>query len=208
MLDINQIIFFAPTALLLAAAPGPDIIYVITRGLTQGRSAGMAAAAGFSLGNIAHTTFCIVGLSALIKASVVAFTAIKIAGGLYLLYIGYKTFTSKSSANAEKDDKILSPKAIFIQSITANILNPKVAIFFIALFPQFVKTENGHPAVQMALLGLIFIICTFIVFSLCALFAGQIGAKLKEKSGSALWLNKAAGAVLMGLGVALAFSKR
>lgn len=207
MLDSTQIILFCSTSLLLAITPGPDIIYVITRGITQGHKSGMAAAAGFSLGNIAHTTFAIVGLSAIIRSSALAFTAIKIAGALYLIYIGWKTFTSKGGTSAEKDTKILSPKAVFIQSITANILNPKVALFFIAFFPQFVKPQNGHPAIQMALLGLLFIICTFIVFSACALFSGQIGEKLKNSRGAGL-LNKAAGAVLMGLGVALAFSKR
>jgi len=207
MLDSTQIILFCSTSLLLAITPGPDIIYVITRGITQGHKSGMAAAAGFSLGNIAHTTFAIVGLSAIIRSSALAFTAIKIAGALYLIYIGWKTFTSKGGTSAEKDTKILSPKAVFIQSITANVLNPKVALFFIAFFPQFVKPQNGHPAIQMALLGLLFIICTFIVFSACALFSGQIGEKLKNSRGAGL-LNKAAGAVLMGLGVALAFSKR
>ncbi|MCD8554851.1 LysE family translocator [Seleniivibrio sp.] len=207
MLDSTQIILFCSTSLLLAITPGPDIIYVITRGITQGHKSGMAAAAGFSLGNIAHTTFAIVGLSAIIRSSALAFTAIKIAGAIYLIYIGWKTFTSKGGATAEKDTKILSPKAVFIQSITANILNPKVALFFIAFFPQFIKPQNGHPAIQMALLGLLFIICTFIVFSACALFSGQIGEKLKNSKGAG-YLNKAAGAVLMGLGVALAFSKR
>ncbi|MGE4319432.1 MAG: LysE family translocator [Deferribacterales bacterium] len=207
MLELDQIILFASTSLLLAAAPGPDIIYVITRGLTQGRNAGLAAAAGFSLGNIAHTTFAIVGLSAVIRASAIAFTVIKIAGALYLIYIGFRIFSSKSASNAEKDDKLLSAKAIFIQSVTANILNPKVAIFFIAFFPQFIKPQNGHPAIQMALLGLVFIVCTFIVFSVCALFSGQIGEGLKKSKGAGL-LNKLAGAVLMGLGVLLAVSKR
>ncbi|MGE4268011.1 MAG: LysE family translocator [Deferribacterales bacterium] len=207
MLDSTQIILFCSTSLLLAITPGPDIIYVITRGITQGHKSGMAAAAGFSLGNIAHTTFAIVGLSAIIRSSALAFTAIKFAGAVYLIYIGWKTFTSKGGASAEKDTKILSPKAVFVQSITANILNPKVALFFIAFFPQFVKPQNGHPAIQMALLGLLFIICTFIVFSACALFSGQIGEKLKHSRGAG-YLNKAAGAVLMGLGVALAFSKR
>lgn len=207
MLETDQILLFASTAVLLAMAPGPDVLYVITRGLTQGRSSALAAAAGFSLGNIVHTVFAIIGVSAIIKASAVAFTIIKIAGALYLIYIGIKIFRS-GSANAEKDKKLLKPKTVFIQSITANILNPKVAIFFIALFPQFIRSENGHESLQMALLGAEFILCTFFVFSLCALFSGQIGELLKKKKGSAGILNKLAGTVLMGLGVALAFSKR
>ena len=207
MLELDQILLFASTAILLAATPGPDVIYVITRGLTQGRASAMAAAAGFSLGNIVHTALVILGVSAIIKASALAFTAIKIAGAIYLIYIGIKIFRS-GSAKADKDDKLLAPKTVFIQSVTANILNPKVAIFFIALFPQFIREQNGHASMQMFLLGILFIICTFIVFSACALFSGQIGELLKKRESSAGMLNKVAGSVLMGLGVALALSKR
>ncbi|PLX66627.1 MAG: lysine transporter LysE [Denitrovibrio sp.] len=207
MLELDQILLFASTAILLALAPGPDILYVVTRGITQGRSSALAAAAGFSIGNIVHTTFAIIGVSAIIKASATAFTIIKIAGAIYLIYIGIKIFRS-GSASAEKDKKLLAPKTVFIQSFTANILNPKVAIFFIALFPQFIRSQNGHESIQMALLGAEFILCTFFVFSACALFSGHIGEFLKKKQTSAGLLNKLAGAVLIGLGVALAFSKR
>jgi len=206
MLENDQLLLFAATSVLLAATPGPDIIYVITRGLTQGRSSALAAAAGFSLGNIVHTAFVILGISALIKASAVAFTAVKILGAVYLMYIGYKIFRSGSS-QAEKDTKLLSPKTVFIQSVTANILNPKVAVFFIALFPQFVRTQNGQESLQMAMLGGVFIVCTFLVFGACALFSGQIGEFLKKRSGAGL-LNKAAGGALIGLGITLAFSER
>jgi len=203
MLEVDQILLFATTAILLAVTPGPDIIYVITRGITQGRASAMAAAAGFSLGNIFHTAFVILGISAIIKASAIAFTMIKIAGAIYLAYIGIKIFMSKCGETAEKDDKLLKPRTVFLQSIIANILNPKVAIFFIALFPQFVRTQNGNEALQIAMLGMIFIICTFLVFSACALFSGQIGEHLRKNEKSGNILNKLAGAVLISLGVLL-----
>lgn len=117
MLELDQIIlFFASTALLLAATPGPDVIYVITRGLTQGLASAMAAAAGFSLGNIVHTAFVILGVSAIIKASAIAFTAIKIAGAVYLIYIGIKIFKSGS----QKPQKIISycPLGQFLFSLS------------------------------------------------------------------------------------------
>lgn len=203
MLEVDQILLFATTAILLAVTPGPDIIYVITRGITQGRASAMAAAAGFSLGNIFHTAFVILGISAIIKASAIAFTMIKIAGAVYLAYIGIKIFMSKGGETAEKDDKLLKPRTVFLQSIIANILNPKVAIFFIALFPQFVRTQNGNEALQIAMLGMIFIMCTFLVFSACALFSGQIGEHLRKNEKSGNILNKLAGAVLISLGVLL-----
>ena len=143
MPDIQQVLLFAVTSAILAVTPGPDILYVITRGMTQGRKPAMAAAAGFSLGNIAHTAFAVLGLSAIVMSSVTIFTAIKLLGAAYLIYIGWKTFTARGATLNGGDTKVLSPKSIFIQSITANILNPKVALFFIAFLPQFVRAENG-----------------------------------------------------------------
>jgi len=208
MLDTQQLTLFISASILLAVTPGPDILYVLTRGMTQGRNAALSAAAGFSLGNIAHTAFAVIGLSAVLRSSSIAFTAIKIAGACYLIYIGYKTFRSKGSGFDGENRKVLTPKAIFIQSVTANILNPKVALFFLAFFPQFVKPENGSSSMQMILLGLTFIMVTFVVFGLCGLFSGFIGDKLKKNKKAEGIMNKIAGAVLVSLGVTLAISSR
>lgn len=208
MPDIQQLVLFAAASAVLAVTPGPDILYVITRGMTQGKAAALSAAAGFSLGNIAHTSFAVFGLSAVIMSSAMAFTVIKLLGAAYLIYIGWKTFTAKSSSINGSGGKIISPKAIFFQSITANILNPKVAIFFLAFLPQFVKPEAGSAPLQMAVFGLVFIICTFIVFSACGLLAGYIGDYLKKNEKAESRLNKTAGLILMGLGLSLAFYKR
>jgi threonine/homoserine/homoserine lactone efflux protein len=208
MPDIQQVLLFAVTSAILAVTPGPDILYVITRGMTQGRKSAMAAAAGFSLGNITHTVFAVIGLSAVVMSSATIFTAIKLLGATYLIYIGWKTFTAKSTSLDGKDAKILSPKAIFIQSITANVVNPKVALFFIAFLPQFVRAENGSAASQMAVFGLVFIVCTFIVFGICGILAGFIGDYLKRHEKAGTLMNRIAGAVLMGLGLSLALYKR
>jgi threonine/homoserine/homoserine lactone efflux protein len=206
MLDYNTIILFISASLVLAVTPGPDIVYVITRGMTQGRKASLAAALGFTLGNIVHTFFAVVGISAVLRASAVAFTIVKVAGAIYLIYIGIKIFRSKDLSE-DKSSNILSPKAIFIQSITANILNPKVAIFFLAFLPQFVKPENGSSALQMIELGFLFMCCAFTVFSLVGIFSGTIGNTLKSNLKLNRILNSIAGAIIIGLGLFLGFSK-
>ncbi|QAR33932.1 LysE family translocator [Geovibrio thiophilus] len=208
MPDIQQIFLFAAASAVLAITPGPDILYVVTRGMTQGRKAALSAAAGFSLGNIAHTTFAVLGLSAIVMSSVAIFTVIKLLGAAYLIYIGWKTFTAKGAALNGSDTKVLSPKSIFIQSITANMLNPKVALFFIAFLPQFVRAENGSAAAQMAVFGLIFILCTFAVFSFCGLLAGFIGDYLKRHESAGTLMNRIAGVILMTLGLSLALYKK
>jgi threonine/homoserine/homoserine lactone efflux protein len=208
MLDFQQLSIFVATSFLLAVTPGPDILYVLTRGMTQGRKAALSAAAGFSLGNIAHTAFAVAGLSAVLMSSAAAFAAIKYAGAAYLIYIGWKTLRSGAAHLENGNGKILSPKAIFIQSITANILNPKVALFFLAFFPQFIKPQNGSTALQMIMLGSVFITCTFIVFSLSGLLAGSMGDWLKKNEKAGALLNKAAGVILIALGLSLALHKR
>jgi threonine/homoserine/homoserine lactone efflux protein len=202
MLDFRTVTLFLTASFILAITPGPDILYVITRGMTQGKKAALAAASGFTLGNIVHTFFAVVGISAILKASAIAFTTVKLAGAIYLIYIGYKTFKTKGNST-DTNKKILSSKAIFIQSITANILNPKVAIFFLAFFPQFVKPENGNVTFQMIQLGLLFMLSAFIVFSMVGIFSGTIGDKLKNNSSLNTKLHQIAGCVLIGLGILL-----
>jgi threonine/homoserine/homoserine lactone efflux protein len=208
MPDIQQILLFSAASVVLAVTPGPDILYVITRGMTQGRSAALSAAAGFSLGNIAHTAFAVLGLSAIVMSSVTIFTVIKLLGAAYLIYIGWKTFTAKGASLNGGDTKVLSPKSIFIQSITANMLNPKVALFFIAFLPQFVRAENGSAAGQMAVFGMLFIVCTFIVFGVCGILAGFIGDYLKKNEKAGTLMNRIAGVILMALGLSLALYKK
>ena len=207
MLDIKTVTLFLTASFILAITPGPDILYVITRGMTQGKRAALAAATGFTLGNIVHTFFAVVGISAILRASAVAFTIVKLAGAVYLIYIGYKTFKAKGKVSGD-NNKILSAKAIFIQSITANVLNPKVAIFFLAFFPQFVKPQNGNTSMQMIQLGILFMFSAFTVFSIVGIFSGTIGDKLKNNEKLNSKLHQIAGCVLIGLGILIAIPEK
>lgn len=208
MPETQQILLFLITSAILTITPGPDILYVVTRGIAQGRLAALASATGFSLGCIAHTAFAVLGLSAVVMSSAFAFTIIKFLGASYLIYIGWKTFSAKATSLNQGDMNILSKKSIFLQSVTANILNPKVALFFIAFLPQFVSKEIGSVSIQMTVFGLLFIINTFVIFSLCGLLAGFIGDYLRNSKRAESFLNKFAGIILICLGVSLAFYNR
>jgi len=207
-MTLNQMLLFCTASLAVIFAPGPDILYVMTRGAAQGRSAALAAAAGFSLGNVVHTTAAILGFSALIAASGWGFTVVKWAGGLYLGYLGVRLFLDKGGAlgPGKSDDK--KALAVFRQSVLANVLNPKVALFFLAFFPQFVVEGGPHPGVQMAVLGATFIVLTMICFSLVGLTAGSLSGWLHSRPAVGGRINKAAGTVLVGLGLFLVWSER
>ena len=208
MISIDQIVLFSLASLVLIFTPGPDIIYVLTRGVAQGRSAALAAALGFSLGNIGHTLLAVCGLSAILVSSAVAFTAVKIAGGLYLIYIGWKLWTADPSITLGGAGEHKAARVIFRQSVLANMLNPKVAIFFLAFFPQFVRPAQGNPAMQMLILGLTFVVLTMLGFGLVALGAGALNSRLAARPSLSAWLHKGAGAILTLLGLRLLWADR
>lgn len=205
MISHSQLMLFAVTSVVLIFTPGPDIIYVMTRGVAQGRKAALAAAAGFSLGNFVHIFSALIGLSALLASSARAFQMIKYAGALYLLYLGIRLFLSKAGSRDLATMKPLRGRTIFLQSIIANVLNPKVAIFFLAFFPQFLDHNRGALPLQMLLLGILFVVLTLMCFGLVALCSGGIGAWLQSKPAIASRLDRVAGSVLVLLGLRLAW---
>lgn len=206
MLTLDQFVLFSLASLALIFTPGPDILQVLTRGVAQGRSAALAAALGFSLGNIVHTLFAVCGLSAILASSATAFTLVKLLGGAYLIYLGVKLW--------QADPRLILPAShvpqtsllIFRQSVIANLLNPKVAIFFLAFFPQFIRPNQGSPALQMLALGLTFVVLTMFGFSLVAVGAGALNTRLSARPSWSACLHKGAGAILILLGLRLAWS--
>ena len=205
MISSTQLMLFAATSVVLIFTPGPDIIYVMTRGVAQGRKAALAAAAGFSLGNFVHIFFAVVGLSALLASSARAFQLVKYAGALYLVYLGIRMIRSKADLAAGGELKPLQGRTIFVQSIIANVLNPKVAIFFLAFFPQFLNKEQGSLPLQMLLLGTLFVVLTMICFSLVGFCSGWIGVWLQKTPAIGNRLGRIAGSVLVLLGLRLAW---
>lgn len=196
-------LFIAASAL-LTIAPGPDIIYVLTRGISQGRKAGMAAAAGFATGCIFHTLLAAVGIAALIRSSELAFDAVRYAGAAYLVWIGVQALRHRSAFSIEASSEARALAVIYRQSVVGNMLNPKVTLFFLAFLPQFVNTQAGAVGWQMALLGAIFMVQTMVIFGAVALFAAMIGSWVRRKPAIGERLNVFAGVTFIALGIRVA----
>jgi threonine/homoserine/homoserine lactone efflux protein len=199
-----DIALFLVASALLTIAPGPDIVYVLTRGVSQGPRAGVAAAVGFATGCIFHTVLAAVGIAALIRSSEVAFDAVRYAGAAYLVWIGVQALRHRSSFSIEGAGDTRTLATIYRQSVIGNILNPKVTLFFLAFLPQFVNTQAGHVGWQMALLGAIFMVQTVVIFGAVALFSGWLGAWIRRKPAVGQRLNVFAGLTFIALGIRVA----
>jgi threonine/homoserine/homoserine lactone efflux protein len=195
---------FLVASALLTIAPGPDIVYVLTRGISQGPKAGFAAALGFATGCIFHTVLAAVGIAALIRSSDMAFNAVRYAGAAYLVWIGIQALRHRASFSIEGASDARALAAIYKQSVIGNILNPKVTLFFLAFLPQFVNAPAGHVGWQMALLGVIFMVNTVLIFGAIALFSGWIGAWIRRKPAIGQRLNVFAGVTFIALGIRVA----
>ena len=210
LLDTNIALFVA-ASLVLIATPGPDIIYVLTRGIGQGRRAALVSACGVSLGVVVHTTFATLGLSALLAQSAFAFSVVKYAGAAYLIYLGVRTLLSRESfATRGGGARPVGLAAVFRQGVLSNVLNPKVALTFLAFLPQFVSppSSGSGASSQMLVLGLIFMLLTLLFLCVVAFFSGTMGDRLASRPGLADGLRRLTGCVFVGLGLRLALPER
>ena len=203
----NFALFFAASWVLIIT-PGPDMIYVITRGISQGRKAGMISAIGVTLGILVHTIFAACGLALILRTSALAFLAVKFAGAGYLIYIGVKTLKEKSDFKFNRDRPKDGIGKIFVQGILSNVLNPKIALFFLAFLPQFVNPGHGSASAQMVYLGLIFALFGIVFLVLLGYFSGRIGLWFSNKQNFAEKIRWFTGSVLIALGLRLAFMER
>ena len=211
MLDTNIALFVA-ASLAVIFAPGPDNIYVLTRGVAQGREVALASAWGMCSGLLLHTTLAAVGLSAILARSAVAFSVIKYAGAVYLLYLGVRALLSEDEfVSPEEEPPRTRLRSFFFRGLTMNLLNPKVAVFFLAFLPQFAGPNGattGAAALRFLALGLIFALLSLAVFSAIALSASILGDRLIRNPRFANALRWLTSCVLVGLGVRLALSGR
>lgn len=195
---------FLAASVAITAAPGPDNLQVLARGISQGRAAGLVAAFGFAAGLIFHTTLAAFGIAALLRSSPLAFEIVKIAGGLYLIWVGVKALTSRGLASAHERPPV-PLLTVFRQSVVGNMMNPKVTLFFVVFLPQFVNPGGTQRvAVQMIELGLVFMLQALAIFSAFGLFAGALGAWLKRRPRAGVWLDRLAGATFIALGLRVA----
>jgi len=209
MITVNDFLIFALASLVLNITPGNDMLYVVTRSTSQGIKAGIVSALGIAGGCIVHLLAAVVGLSAVIASSAIAFDIIKYVGVAYLIYLGIKSFLSKQnkfSISTAVEKKSLSK--LFWQGVLTNVLNPKVALFFLAFLPQFIHPENGNIALQILLLGLWFNFSGTIVNVIVAILFGKLGNWLADKQAFLKWQNKITGLLLVGLGIKVALSSR
>lgn len=209
MISINDFLIFAFASLVLNITPGNDMLYVATKSTSQGVKAGIVSALGIAGGCIVHLLAAVVGLSAIIANSAVAFDIIKYIGAAYLIYLGIRSFLStqnKFSINNIVEKKPLSK--LFWQGVFTNVLNPKVALFFLAFLPQFIHPEKGNAGLQILVLGLWFNFSGTIVNIIVAMLFGKLGNWLADKQAFIKWQNKVTGLLLIGLGINVALSSR
>ncbi len=208
MLSVETIITFFTASVLLALAPGPDNIFVLTQSALKGRVAGLVVMLGLCTGLIVHSCAVAFGVAVIFQTSALAFSILKYAGAAYLVYLAWKSFT----ASPEQIQTETSEGPRFLQlygrGIIMNITNPKVSIFFLAFLPQFADPSRGPIWMQMLLLGGLFIVSTFLVFGGVALLAGSLGQLFNQSKGVQSALHKIAGTVFLGLALTLATAKR
>lgn len=204
MLSPEQFFAFLLAALLITASPGPDNLMVLGMGISKGRRQGMAFGLGCALGCLSHTVLAVAGVSALIAASPLAFTALKVCGGLYLVWLGVQALRSRGGTQV-RAVSVSEPSLLrlFLKGVLANAINPKVVLFFLSFLPQFVVAEHGRVGLQIALLGLTFTAQAALLFGLLGYFSGAIGQWIQRQPRVGLWLDRVAGAVFVALGLRL-----
>ena len=201
-------LLFVVASLVLIATPGQDMILVMSRSVAQGSAAGVVTAAGVSVGLVGHTLLATLGLGAILRTSEWLFLALKLIGAAYLVYLGVQLVRAKQHELAFSAGAPRSLPRLFFDGALSNISNPKIAIFYFAFLPQFVLPGAQHPTLAVFVLGLVFAGLTFLVKGPVGLAAGLLSAWLRSRPKALTWLYRTSGAVLIGLGLRLAFERR
>lgn len=203
MIPIDSLMTFFIAALLLSLAPGPDNVFVLTQSALYGRVSGILVTLGLCTGLLVHTAAVALGIAVIFQTSAVAFTALKFAGAGYLLYLAWQAVRAAPASLSDVSSTTRSYGALYRRGIYMNISNPKVSIFFLAFLPQFASPERGLIAMQMMILGALFICVTLLVFGTIALLAGTLGARLNRSNTAQRYLNRVAGVVFATLAIKL-----
>ena len=195
-------------SLAVIATPGQDMILVMSKSLAQGTRAGLATAAGVSVGLVGHTLLATLGLGALLRTSEWLFTGIKFAGAAYLVYLGVQLFRARKAHLADDVTPVESHLRLFATGAASNISNPKIAVFYFAFLPQFVTPNAQAPTVTIFALGLVFAVLTFVIKGPVAMFAGRLSSWFRTRPAALLGLYRLSGLVMVGLAVRLALTRR
>ena len=206
MISLATLGVFSLGSLVLALTPGSDMLYIATRSVAQGRSAGIVSALGIHAGVLVHILAAALGISALIAASVLAFSLLKFAGAAYLIYLGIRTFLTQSETFEVKAAEKTKLRAIFYQGLINNVLNPKAILFFLAFLPQFIDPTRGNVSSQIVFLGLIMILINLPIDLSIGFLGGVASQWLKQRQGVQRFGKWVTGSVFIGLGIATALT--
>jgi threonine/homoserine/homoserine lactone efflux protein len=198
---------FALAAAVVIVAPGPDNLATVSLGLSRGRKAAVAFGLGCGIGCVTHTTWAVLGVSALLAASAAAFTALKFAGAAYLFWLAAKALRRREVGSGAAAVGGGRAHGYFVRGLVANAINPKVALFFLAFLPQFVR-PGGSVAAQMVVLGATFTALSAIAFAALGHFSGGVGRWLRTREGAARWLDRATAGLFVALGLRLVLAQR
>ena len=207
-LGIQHYDAFLLACMALNLTPGLDTFYILTRSGREGHAVGLAAALGINAGCIVHSTAAVLGISAILMTSAIAFSVLKYLGAAYLVWIGLRMLLSRAAARQPTITRGLGLAAAFRQGMLTNVLNPKVALFYLAFLPQFVSMHAAHPQLGLMLLGLSFIGTGMTWSTVLALLGGRIHRLLLAKPKLGQWMDRLCGTVLLGFGVKLALQQR
>jgi threonine/homoserine/homoserine lactone efflux protein len=205
MLGTQDLLLFVLSALLLNITPGPDTLYIVGRSSTQGLKAGVIAALGISAGIMVHVTAAALGLSAIFTASATAFAVLKLAGAAYLVYVGISLLRTRVVETRAPERAAL--RTVFIQGFWTNVLNPKVALFFLAFLPQFVDLDAPGKVIPLLFLGLLFNVNGTLWNLFVAWSSARVGRAVLAHGPAATWFNRSVGALFIYLGVRLALAR-
>ncbi len=205
MPSASTLAVFAAASFALIAVPGPSVLYIVGASISQGRRAGLASMLGVQAGGLVHVFAAAIGVSALIASSAEAFNVVKFAGAAYLVYVGVQRIRHAG----EDDHTVAAPRShahLFRQGVVVNVLNPKVAIFFVAFLPQFIDPAAGSPGMQIVALGLLFIAIASVSDGAYALLAGTAAEHLRGSLESRRRLDRVSGTIIIGLGAVAALT--
>lgn len=208
MQSLDTLSVFFAASLLLGLTPGPDNLFVLAQAAQRGKVAGIVVTLGLSTGILFHTLAVALGAAALFSTSVVAFNVLKYVGAAYLLYLAYLSWQASGTSGQQTRVSGVSLKRLYGRGIVMNITNPKVSIFFLAFLPQFTDPASGPLLPQFLLLGVLFVISTFLVFGGISFLAGWVGAFLRSSDRPERILNRSAAIVFLLLAAKLAFTER
>ena len=194
---------FFSTSILLALAPGPDNIFVLTQSTIRGRLAGWIITLGLCTGLIGHTLIVATGIAVIFQVSLIAFTILKLSGSAYLLYLAFLAFRASVTTVNLSSNGITSLFQLYRRGIIMNVTNPKISIFFLSFLPQFADPNRGSIMLQILSLGLVFIISAMLVFGMISIIAGFLGNRLQRSSMGQIIMNRIAGTVYATLAIKL-----